>query len=186
MRKLLRSTPFIALALACSVCLSACGGPSTEGLIRQNLTEAFDEVNPQDEELLKSVEESGGGQFELLDIDPEAFMEAYLDGFTYEITDIAVDEENKIATGTVDVEMKSVTEIMAEFSTAFEDYISSIDPAAVPSEEELFQKGGELLMQAVTDAKPQKSEVIIDYKKNDDGEWEPEEDAEMALIDAML
>lgn len=186
MRNRLGSTPLTILALASALFLSACGGPTSEELIRQNVTEAFEEVDSSNEEMIEAATENSGGQFELLGIEPEQFMKTYLDGFSYEIAEITVDDKEDLATAAIDVEMKSLTDIIANFSAQFEDYIQSLDPRAIPSEEDIYKKGGELLMQAAEQAEPQKSEVLIDYNKNEDGEWEPEEDAEMAIMDAML
>ncbi len=148
--------------------LSACGGPSVEELIRQDLESAFGEISADDEELV------------------EAMSESYLDGFEYKIDEVTVDEENGVATAVVKVKMKSVTDIMTEFSSQFETWIMGLDQSALPTEEELYAKGGEILMDVTKVTEPHESDVVIDYAKDDEGTWEAAEDAEMAIMDAML
>ena len=54
------------------------------------------------------------------------------------------------------------------------------------TEEELYAKGGEILMEVTKATEPHESDVVIDYAKDDEGTWEAAEDAEMAIMDAML
>lgn len=56
------------------------------------------------------------GGFETLGIDTQEFAKAYLDGFTHEIKEVAVDEEADTADATVVLKMKSLTAIMSEFT----------------------------------------------------------------------
>ena len=99
---------------------------------------------------------------------------------------MTVDEENGVATAVVKVKMKSVTDIMTEFSSQFETWIMGLDQSALPTEEELYAKGGEILMEVTKVTEPHESDVVIDYTKDDEGTWEAAEDAEMAIMDAML
>ena len=90
------------------------------------------------------MSESSGDSFEMLGIDTQDFAESYLDGFEYKIDEVTVDEENGVATAVVKVKMKSVTDIMTEFSSQFETWIMGLDQSALPTEEELYAKGGEI------------------------------------------
>lgn len=186
MKRKFWAVPLTVIALACTVLLGACGGSSVEEFIREDLDEAFGEISPEDEEFIDSMNESSGSSFELLDIDITEFAEAYLDGFSYEIGEVTVDEERGVATGVVKVKMKTLTQIMTDFSEQYQAWISNLDPNALPTEEELYAKGGEILMEVTKNAKPQESDVIIDYSKNEEGVWAPDEGAEMALFDAMM
>ena len=132
------------------------------------------------------MSESSSGSFEMLGIDTQDFAESYLDGFEYKIDEVTVDEENGVATAVVKVKMKSVTDIMTEFSSQFETWIMGLDQSALPTEEELYAKGGEILMDVTKATEPHESDVVIDYAKDDEGTWEAAEDAEMAIMDAML
>lgn len=180
------AAPIAAMALTCTVLLGGCGGPAPEELIRTDLTEAFDEISPENEELIASIEEGAGDSFELLNVSSEDFAKKYFGDFEYEIGDIEVDSEKGIASAEVTVSMKSLTDIMTKFSEDYQTWIEGIDPNAVPSEEELYAKGGELLMAAIDESDVEESEIIIDFNKNDDGEWEPDEDAATAIMDAMF
>lgn len=186
MKKKIWAIPMVLVAALCTVLLSACGGPSVEELIRQDLESAFGEISADDEELVEAMSESSGDSFEMLGIDTQDFAESYLDGFEYKIDEVTVDEENGVATAVVKVKMKSVTDIMTEFSSQFETWIMGLDQSALPTEEELYAKGGEILMDVTKATEPHESDVVIDYAKDDEGTWEAAEDAEMAIMDAML
>lgn len=80
MKKRFWTIPLMVLAVACTVFLGGCGGPSVEELIREDLETAFSEVSPDNEELLTAMTDSSDGGFETLGIDTQEFAKAYLDG----------------------------------------------------------------------------------------------------------
>ena len=133
MKKRFWTIPLMVLAVACTVFLGGCGGPSVEELIREDLETAFSEVSPDNEELLTAMTDSSDGGFETLGIDTQEFAKAYLDGFTHEIKEVAVDEEAGTADATVVLKMKSLTAIMSEFTGKFQEYLTTIDPQTVES-----------------------------------------------------
>lgn len=49
MKKRFWTIPLMVLAVACTVFLGGCGGPSVEELIREDLETAFSEVSPDNE-----------------------------------------------------------------------------------------------------------------------------------------
>ena len=84
MRKKLLA-PIMAVIALCLVALTACGGPSVEGLIREDLTTQFEEIKAGSDELVEDIEANAGAEFDQLGVDPAAFTNSYLDGFDYEI-----------------------------------------------------------------------------------------------------
>lgn len=186
MKKRLLAAPLAIAAIACTVLLGACGGPSIEELIRTDLTEAFDSISPDNEEFVDSLTDSTGGSLEILDLSAEDFAKGYFDGFEYEIGDISVEEKAGTASARVKVKMKSITDAMADFTADYEAWIMSIDPSAVPSEEELYAKGGELMMASIAETPAEESDITFTYSKNENGEWEPSEGADEAILGAML
>lgn len=97
-----------------------------------------------------------------------------------------MDEKAGTASAKVKVKMKSITDAMADFTADYEAWIMSIDPSAVPSEEELYAKGGELMMASIAETPAEESDITFTYSKNEDGEWEPSEGADEAILGAML
>lgn len=116
----------------------------------------------------------------------EDFAEKYFEGFEYSIGDIEVDEKAGTATADVTVKMRSLSDAMEDFTEDYEAWISTIDPTAIPTEEEIYAKGGELLMAAVSDCKPEESDLTFTYSKDDEGNWNADEGTESALLGAML
>ncbi|WP_195419866.1 hypothetical protein [Collinsella sp. D33t1_170424_A12] len=186
MKKRFLAAPLATLAVACAILLSACGGPSIEDQIRTDLTAAFDTISPDNEEFVDSIADATGSSFELLDLDAKEFAEGYFSDFTYEIGEITVDEKAGTATADVKVKMKPLTDAMTSFTEDYEEWIASIDPTAVPTEEELYAKGGELMMAAIEATPTEESDITFDYSKNEDGTWAPSEGAEQAILGAML
>ncbi|MFQ7261941.1 MAG: hypothetical protein ACLROE_03910 [Collinsella intestinalis] len=178
--------PLVVLAVACTVFLGGCGGPSVEELIREDLETAFSEVSPDNEELLTAMTDSSDGGFETLGIDTQEFAKAYLDGFTHEIKEVAVDEEAGTADATVVLKMKSLTAIMSEFTGKFQEYLTTIDPQTVESEEALYKEAGAMLMKAVKNAEPEESECVFTYEKDDENTWSATDSAEQQILEAMM
>ncbi len=178
--------PLMAFAVACVVFLGGCGGPSVEELIREDLETAFSEVSPDNEELLTAMEDSSGGGFETLGIDTEEFAKAYLDGFSHEIKEIVVDEEAGTADATVALKMKSLTAIMTEFTDKFQEYMATIDPQTVESEDALYKEAGAILMEAVKNAQAEESECVFTYEKDGANTWSATDGAEQQIIEAMM
>ena len=202
MKKRFWTIPLMVLAVACTVFLGGCGGPSVEelirgpagmviaiireDLIREDLETAFSEVSPDNEELLTAMTDSSDGGFETLGIDTQEFAKAYLDGFTHEIKEVAVDEEAGTADATVVLKMKSLTAIMSEFTGKFQEYLTTIDPQTVESEEALYKEAGAMLMEAVKNAEPEESECVFTYEKDDENTWSATDSAEQQILDAMM
>lgn len=186
MKKKFWAAPLAACALACAVLLSACGGPSVEELIREDLKTQFEEVTAEDDELIDAIESSGGAGFDMLGIDAEEYAEAYLDGFGYEIGDVTVDEGAGTAEAKATVTMKSMTDIIAKFSEESEAWMAGVDVSAYESEGELYAEVGKMLMDVTKSTKAKKTEVTFEYEKDDDGVWQASEGTEAALYDAMM
>lgn len=185
MKKRLWAIPCMLMAAMCLALLSACGGPSVEELIREDLTTAFEEISPEDENLVNAMVDSSGDGFDQLGIDPQDFATEYLDGFEYEIKDIAVDEEAGTAEATVAVKMKSLTAIMSKFGKSFQEFASNLDVSSVQSEEEVYAQAGELLMDAVGETEPSETDCVFTYTKAEDNSWSATEDTETEILKAM-
>ena len=182
MKKRFWTIPLMVFAVACTVFLGGCGGPSVEELIREDLETAFSEVSPDNEELLTAMTDSSDGGFETLGIDTQEFAKAYLDGFTHEIKEVAVDEEAGTADATVVLKMKSLTAI----TDKFQEYLTTIDPQTVESEEALYKEAGAMLMEAVKNAEPEESECVFTYEKDDENTWSATDSAEQQILEAMM
>lgn len=186
MKKRLWAVPLMALAVVCTLVLSACGGPSVEQQIRDDLTEAFSEISPDNEEMIEAITSSSDGAFEQMGIDPKEFAQAYFDGFTHDIKSVEVDEDAGTATAVVAVKMRSFSAVMADFMTEFQAYMEGIDPSTVETEDELYAKAGELLMTAVQSAELAETDCTFTYEKDEDGAWSATEGAETAILEAMM
>lgn len=185
MKKRFWAIPLMAIAIACTVLLSACGGPSVEELIREDIDNAFGEFSSDNPEFMDAMLESADGSFEQMGIDPQEFADAYFKGFDHKVKDVVVDEKAGTAEATVTVKMKSLSAIMMDFANKFEEYVATLDPSAVGSEEELYAQAGQLLMDAVNTNEPAETDCVFEYQKDEDGGWSAVEGTEEQILNAM-
>lgn len=186
MKKRFPLLALMAVMVASLFALSGCGGgPSAEEQIKNDLTSQFDRVSADDSELMDSLDEVAGEEIEQLGISSKDFMASYLDGFSYKVGEIAVDEEAGTAVAKVSITIKSMGDIMTDFQTAFMERLESMDLASM-TESELYKEGGKILVETTEAAEPKESEIEMGYTKNEDGEWEVDDSAETALMGAMM
>lgn len=96
-----------------------------------------------------------------------------------------VDEEAGTADAKVIVKIKSLTAIMADFASQFQEYVNGLDLSTVSSEEVLYAQAGQILMDAVKNAEPAETECTFSYEKDDEGSWSATEDTETEILNAM-
>lgn len=185
MKKNVFALPMALIAVVCAFALSACGGPSIEQLIREDLTEALGSMNADNEDFLEAIEGSSSGSLEQLGIEAKDFAAAYLDGYAYEVGEITVDDKAGTADAKVKVTIKSVTGIMTDFATRYQEWIDGLDASSLGSMQDAYTKAGELVMDAAKAAESSESEVTFSYEKNSEGTWEPSGDTAAALLGAM-
>ena len=186
MKKKFWAIPMALVAVFCTVLLTACGGPKVEDLIRDDLNEGLSAISADDDDFMEGLEQGADGSFEQLGIDPHDFATAYLDGYTYEIGDITVDKDAGKATAEVTIHMKSLSGILSDFATRFQEWVEGVDPSELSSEEEIYFKGGEILMDATKEAEAKETTVTFTYSYDeDDNSWSVDEDTAEVLLSAM-
>ncbi|MBE6468503.1 MAG: hypothetical protein E7001_00690 [Coriobacteriaceae bacterium] len=182
-------TIFVAALLAvCGLGLAACGGPSPEEAIRQNLVEGFDPLKSGEgnSDFAKEFEKGVGGDFESYGIDSKEFADAYLDGFDYKIGEIKVDEKAGTAVAELSITMKPMMEMLNAFASRVIDEGLTTLPADA-TEEDYSALSGKILMEEVGKLEPKTVDVQIKYAKNGDGQWEADQKSvdEAALVAMM-
>lgn len=184
MKKRLFAIPLMAVAAMCMVVLAACGGPSVEELIREDLTAEFNSVLEMDPaEFVSDVSASDAAAMQEMGVEPEEFAAAYLDGIDYSIGDITVDGDT--ATAQVVFTCKSMTTIMEAFEPLADDFLATADVSSM-TQEEGMQKMGELIMQATTEAAPEDHDLEFTYTK-DGNAWSIDQSAaEEEIFSAMM
>ena len=184
MKKRILAVPLVAIAAVCMVLLGACSsGPTAEELIKEDLASQFDEVKKNDSDFVKGIESASGDSFDKLGIDSGEFAKAYLDGFDYKIGAVKVNEDKGTAKASVTVTCKSMAQIINTFTAAVDAETESMTSM---SEDEIYKRCGELMMQATKDTKVKKTKCTFTYKLNKDNAWEADDSATNEMIDAML
>ena len=111
-------------------------------------------------------------------------MNTYLDGFTYTINEITV--EDKTANANVTVTAKSMGDIVNEFQLQFTEYLSGIDLTTISGEDELFQQAGQILLEVAQGVEPQEVDCNFTYSQDDEGVWSADESAASELTNALM
>lgn len=160
--------------------LTACGGRSSEDIIRQSVSEAFEQIKTGDaqSEMVKAVEGvMNSGQLKEFNIDADEYLKAYLDGFDYKVGDITVDDKEGTAEVKMTLTVKSAAAVNANFQTKWAAEIQRLqqNPDEVATQGDLYKRAGEVLLQSVKETETSTGEVSIAYKKNDDGEWQADQ-----------
>ena len=175
-------TRVIALAALCcslvfaSAALTACG-PDHEQAIRDALTQELDTIKNLDEGFINEI----ASQDEVAN--PNEFFKSYLSGFDYSIGDVTVDGET--ATATVTLTLKSFNEFNESLTAAMDSLLAD-DSLVNLSEEDLYTRIGQSVMDAVNTLEPKQIEPLTITYELVDNEWTPTSDSQTQLDNALM
>ena len=176
---------FAALSM---VLLSACNsGPSAEEVIREGLSSEFDQiVNKKGDDWEDMVEEVGeDADLSEYGIDSAEFVNSLFDGFDYKIDSVDVDEDNNTAVAHVTITSKSMTEVMNAVQAAAGDLLKDESVYSL-SEDELYKKVGEAMMEAINGVKARDVDVDLKLSCDDDGEWSEDDSVSSDVFNAIM
>lgn len=182
-------TRVIALAALCcslvfaSAALTACG-PDHEQAIRDALTQELDTIKNLDEGFINEIaSQDEVATLQEFGIDPNEFFKSYLSGFDYSIGDVTVDGET--ATATVTLTLKSFNEFNESLTAAMDSLIAD-DSLVSLSEEDLYTRIGQSVMDAVNTLEPKQIEPLTISYELVDNEWTPTSDSQTQLDNALM
>lgn len=172
-----------AVALGCAALLGACSGVDPEELIRADLTANLDLIKNADEETMDNLmQEIDASELEAYGIDGTEFATTLLKGFDYSIDSVTVDDDT--ATADLTITCKSATALYGELESLTTDLLS--DPEVYTmTEEEIYAKVGELVMQALDETEVRATTVQVSYSKTSEG-WEMDDASSDAFAQAFL
>lgn len=189
MKKKLTTLALVLIAALSMFALCACNsGPSAEEVIREGLSEEFDMiVNKKGDdwdEMISDIEDEV--DLSMFDIDAEEFVSTLLDGFDYEITSVDVDEEDDTAVAHVTLTSKSMKDVMDALNQASEDFMSDPSNYTGLSEDEVYKKVGEMMMDAIRGVKTRDVDVDLECERDDDGNWTEADSVSDEISNALL
>lgn len=189
MKKKLTTLALVLFAALSMLALCACNsGPSAEEVIREGLSEEFDMiVNKKGDdwdEMISDIEDEV--DLSMFDIDAEEFVSTLLDGFDYEITSVDVDEEDDTAVAHVTLTSKSMKDVMDALNQASEDFMSDPSNYTGLSEDEVYKKVGEMMMDAIRGVKTRDVDVDLECERDDDGNWTEADSVSDEISNALL
>lgn len=189
MKKKLTTLALVLIAALSMFALCACNnGPSSEEVIREGLSGELDTIvnkkgDDWDEMISDIEDEADLSQF---GIDAEELVNVLFDGFDYEITSVDVDEEDNTAVAHVTLTAKSMKDVMAALEQVADDFTSDPNNYAGLSEDELYKKVGELMMDAIRGVESREIDVDLECERDEDGNWTDADSVEDEITNALM
>lgn len=157
--------------------------PSDEELIISDVDSYFEAGDDMRSSFIAGLESGSGGELDQLGISADEFADAYLDGYGYEVGTVTVDGDT--AEVEVTVTIKSYAEIMSTFESNFNAWAESVDPSTVTSEDQVYQKAGEMLMEAAQAAEPEAYDATLAFTQDSGGVWLMDSSSEYELMSIL-
>lgn len=174
------------VVLSCLMLLVGCGNSNPEEIIEKEISATFDALVVKEGESYDAMKTSFVEEFEEVPgINSEELFVSLLDGFNYSIDSIKVDNESGTAVATLNIKIKSMSDI---FSAWLSD-LSETDASTFNgmSEDEMSEYAGKQLLAAVDATEAKDATIEIRYSINKDGGWELAEGENLeSLTEAML
>lgn len=157
--------------------------PSDEELIISDVDSYFEADDDMRSGFIAGLESGSGGELDQLGISADEFADAYLDGYGYEVGTVTVDGDT--AEVEVTVTIKSYAEIMSTFESNFNAWAESVDPSTITSENQVYQKAGEMLMEAAQAAEPEAYDATLTFTQDSGGVWWMDSSSEYELMSIL-
>lgn len=157
--------------------------PSDEELIISDVDSYFEADDDMRSGFIAGLEGGSGSELDQLGISADEFADAYLDGYGYEVGTVTVDGDT--AEVEVTVTIKPYTEIMSTFESDFYAWAESVDPSTLTSEDQVYQKAGEMLMAAAQAAEPEAYEATLTFSQDSGGVWWMDSSSEYELMSIL-
>lgn len=157
--------------------------PSDEELIISDVDSYFEADDDMRSGFIAGLESGSGSELDQLGISADEFADAYLDGYGYEVGTVTVDGDT--AEVEVTVTIKSYAEIMSTFESDFYAWAESVDPSTLTSEDQVYQKAGEMLMEAAQAAEPEAYDATLTFSQDSSGVWWMDSSSEYELMSIL-
>lgn len=157
--------------------------PSDEELIISDVDSYFEADDDMRSGFIAGLESGSGSELDQLGISADEFADAYLDGYGYEVGTVTVDGDT--AEVEVTVTIKPYAEIMSTFESDFYAWAESVDPSTLTSEDQVYQKAGEMLMAAAQAAEPEAYEATLTFSQDSGGVWWMDSSSEYELMSIL-
>lgn len=157
--------------------------PSDEELIISDVDSYFEADDDMRSGFIAGLESGSGSELDQLGISADKFADAYLDGYGYEVGTVTVDGDT--AEVEVTVTIKSYAEIMSTFESDFYAWAESVDPSTLTSEDQVYQKAGEMLMAAAQAAEPEAYDATLTFSQDSSGVWWMDSSSEYELMSIL-
>ncbi len=177
------------VAALCLVVLTGCNtGPTAEDVIKEGLASEFEQIVNQKgddwDSMISEVESSQGDSLSQFGLTGEDFTKALLEGFAYEVTSVDVDEDSDTAVAHVTLTCKSMTDLQENLVTAMTN-LQSDESLQSLSEDEIYAKVGETILQTVKDEPVRETTVDLTLNRDEEGTWTEDDSVSTEISNAM-
>lgn len=166
----------LALAMALTACAGVGADPAKAA--KSALTTQLDGIkSPSADEVETLMGSDSYTKLQSYGLDPQAFYQALVTHFSYEVKDVTVDSSGKTATATVSATNLDLEQIFGSWVKEFSEYAMSADGMSAlmsGDQDGLVQKGMQMLQADLekTDAPIKTADVTVDLTKGSDGTWQ--------------
>lgn len=151
--------------------------------ISKDLTSQLDSFKSSDSKMLAETLKANDASLQTLGIDSDEFAKALLDGFTYDIGTISVNDKAGTAIAEVNTTSKTATTVLAALVNNIPSAIGSLTADDISSEDKVNKFIGKQLVEAAKSAATATSTFSLTYTKSGDT-WKMD-DAETQLYKAL-
>lgn len=175
----------LGFALAVSMGLTGCAGPSPEDVIESSLTAELDQVKTLDKEFVSTIASyMDVDRFKDYGVDGTAFITTYFDGFDYSIDAITVNDDT--ARAIVTLTCTSYSDFRSRLNSASSAMAQNASEYVDMSREDLSKVYGELLMDTLDDVTLAQTKPMTLTFKRDGDTWKMQENLESEIASFLL
>lgn len=176
----------VVIAAACvaasAIMLAGCNGVNEENQVKFTVSQELDQFKNLDDATAEEIADSWNNDdddrafFAMMGIDPNEFVQVIFDGFDYEITDVAVNDDDTAAVTAV-CTMKSWNELASVIEYAAWEYtMSGFSLSAY----------GQAMMDGIENIEPSQTDpVTFHLQKDPEGTWTIDDDSEFQSLFEM-
>lgn len=170
----------LAAIMSCTMLFALAGcGKSDEVIIKEGLTTELDAFKDPSSDMWKDITASEGPSLEQVGLEMQAVIGAWTEGFSYEIGTITITGDSAVA------EVRITCKQLMPVISATADALMSDEANVGLTEEELYAKYADAIMNNLKAADPQTTTVTIPCTKSGNN-WTEATGAETQYANALM
>jgi hypothetical protein len=170
----------LGVLMSCALAFALGGCANDETAIRNGLTTELDQFKDPDSALWKEITASSASEFADMGVESQDLINAWTEGFSFEVGEITVDGDT--AQATISITSKQLASAMTAAQEALLSDMSSLEQM---TEAEIQKKTGEVILDALKKSTPVTTEITVPCTKSGN-QWSEDESATNEYARALL